>query len=258
MNTFTPAKDIDRLIDRLAHALNTDLPLDEATLSQTEWQARKCERTDPQDTHMALGMLAGLRQNRTEADKHFQDALRRGWRPLIALNYAAVLHRLYGLEDALQQAYHVVQKGPGGYFVPALERALQCAYEMGRFHAASDLMTLIRKSADAPYAKMTNALAAALPPLVQAADALALTDDMMATATHPTWVIISRQSNKRMQVEINDFIGNDGSLFLSRTLLLPVAFEQARRMDLELMTLQAESEIPLSKFCVSLRDKPAL
>ncbi|MFZ1326661.1 MAG: hypothetical protein WAT67_11710 [Candidatus Contendobacter sp.] len=256
MNTPTPAREIDRLIDRLAYALNTDAPLDEAALGQAEWQAKKCQRTDPQEAHLALGMLAGLRQDRAAADQHFQEALRRGWRPMLALNYAAVLHRVYRPEDALEQFRQVIQAGPGRYFITAVERAIQCAYEAGRFHVASELMTLLRRHSDGPYTAMTNAITAGLPALVQAADALALTDEAMAAATDQAWAVISRL-NKRMSVEIDDFIGDDGALFLSRTLLLSVPFEEARRMDLALMALQAETDVPLSTFCISVRDRPA-
>lgn len=256
MNTPEPAREIDTLLDHLADACNGSIQIDADSLAQMAWQAKKCLRTDPAEAHMALGLIAMQRWDQRDAETEFQEALRYGWYPLLALNYAAALHRFHRLEDALKQVCRVIDKGPGAYFTDALETAVQCAYEIGRFHAATHLLALLRQHTEGPVSGIVEAIATELPPLVTAAETLALPDDVIAAATEQAWAVI-RRSETHFKVEIDDFVGNDGDLFLSRTLRLPIPFEDAYRLDQTLMALQAESEIPLSKFCVSLQSDPA-
>lgn len=255
MNTPEPAREIDTLLDRIVAAINGNDLLDEAALDAMAWQAKKCKRTDPGDARMVLGLIADMRQDVTAAQQHFEEALRYGWNPLLGMNYAATLRRFNRVEDALHQIQRVIDQGPGYYFLPALDFAFQWAYFAGRFHRASAFIATLCQH-DAPLSKEAEAIAETMLVLMQALEHLDLTDEATATATAQVWAVV-RRFHPRARVLIDDFIGQDDHLFLSRTLLVPVSFEEARRMDLELIALQAESDIPLSTFCVSLRDNPA-
>ena len=255
MNTPEPAREIDLLLDRIVAAINGIYLLDEAALDAMAWQAKKCKRTDPGDARMVLALIADIRQDGKAAEQHFEEALRYGWYPLLGMNYATTLRRFNRVEDALHQIQRVIDQGPGHYFLSALDSAVQCAYFAGRFHRTSELIATLCQY-NAPLSREAEAMAETMLVLMPAVEHLGLTDEATAAATEQARSVI-RRFHPRARVSIDDFIGQDDHLFLSRTLLVPVSFEEARRMDLELMALQAESDIPLSTFCVSLRDNPA-
>mgnify|MGYP001218872712 FL=1 len=63
---------------------------------------------------------------------------------------------------------------------------------------------------------------------------LALTDDQIVAMQQPAWALVRTLGGEKKGVTLDDFVGNDGQVFLSRTFLLPLTFEEAQALDNQL------------------------
>ena len=260
MTTLTPKREIDELLRRLVAIVNSgSAPVDDE-LARLHWQARKLLRSDPADAHIALGIIASWRRDEATAEQEFlRSRDMGGWRPDWALNFATTLGRFYRVEEALQQTLAVVRQGPGPFYVPALEGAIEWAYAVGRLHLATELLESLRNHTTEPLPDRTSYLENLLPSLVKAADALSLTDDQMAAMQVPAWALIREKRIEAGSIGIEDKVYNDGSPFISRTFELPLPFDEILRLEEALVKTQSEQEetLPIWDFSVSLREQEA-
>lgn len=260
MTTPTPKREIDKLLDRLIAVDNSDVAPDNDALKRFQWQARKLLRSDPADAHIALGIIASWRRDEATAEKEFLLSRDKGgWRPLWALNFATTLGRFHRVEEALSQTLGVVQQGPGPFYAPALREAISWAYAVGRLHLAIELLESLRKHTTEPLPDKIASLENNLQPPVEAADALGLTDDQMMAIQAPVWALAREKQIAAGAIVIEDEVYNDGSLFISRTFVLSVPFEEILRLEEALVKAQSEQEeaLPIWDFSVSLREREA-
>ncbi len=258
MTTLTPKREIDELLSRLVAIVNSGSALADDELVRLQWQARKLLRSDPADAHMALGMIAAMRRDEAIAEQEFlRSRDKGGWRSDWALNFAAMLVSFNRVEEALNQTLDVVQQGPGLFYVPALGRATPLAYEVGRLHLASELLESLRKHATGSLPDKIVEIDKALPPLVESADTLGLTDDQMAAIQAPVWALLREKQVAADAIVIEDEVYNDGGLFISRTFELPLPFEEILQLEEALVKAQSEQEaaLPIWDFSVSLRER---
>lgn len=251
-----PARKIKVLLDRLNALLQraNEQPIDELEWQRLRQEARPLLATDPQEARMALGILAALRGDEATAMQEFEAARTLGWTSAWALNRATMLARFHRMEDALNEVMTVVKQGPGSGYQPALREAAEWAYAIGRLHLAADLLKAFRQHHPEPLPPDLIDLEDSLARFVPVAEALELTDDLMAEMQAPAWALIREQGFRRM-VAITDAAHNDGDAFLSRAFRVPLPFEAAYRLDLRLVEEYADSEAdwPIERFVVSLR-----
>ena len=260
MTTPTPAREIDELLSRLIAVDNSGSTPDDDALTRLQWQARKLLRSDPANTHMALGIIASLRRDEATAEQEFlRSRDKGGWKPLWALNFATTLGRFHRVEEALSQTLEVVGQGPGPFYVPALREAISWAHGVGRLHRAAELLEALRKHTAEPLPDKIAPLGNILQPLVEVADALGLTDDQMAAMQTPVWALIREKQVAAGAIAIEDKVYNDGSLFISRTFELPLPFAEILQLEEALVKAQSEQEeaLPIWDFSVSLREQEA-
>ncbi|MDS4030869.1 MAG: hypothetical protein RKO66_12455 [Candidatus Contendobacter sp.] len=260
MTTLTPKREIDALLSRLIAVGNSDSTPNSDELERLQWQARKLLRSDPANAHMALGIMASWRRDEATAEQEFlRSRDTGGWRPDWALNFATTLGRFHRVEEALKQALDVAQQGPGLFYVPALREAISWAHGVGRLHRATELLESLRKHTTEPLPDKIAPLGNILQPLVEAADALGLTDKQMAAMQAPVWALLREKQIAAGAVGIEDEVYNDGSLFISRTFELPLPFEEILRLEEALVKTQSEQEetLPIWDFSVSLREQEA-
>ena len=255
--TPVPARKINVLLDRLNALLQraNEQPIDELEWQRLRQEARPLLATDPQEARMVLGILAALRGDEATAMQEFEAARTLGWTPAWALNRATMLARFHRMEDALNEGMTVVEHGPGSaFYLPALREAAEWAYAVGRLHLAADLLKAFRQHHPEPLPPDLHDLEDSLARFVPVADALELTDDLMAEMQAPAWALIRAQGFQR-RVAMTDAAHNDGDLFLSRAFRVPLPFEAAYRLDLRLVEAYADSEAdwPIERFVVSLR-----
>lgn len=243
MTMPTPAREIDELLRRLIAVGNSDAVPDNDALTRLQWRARKLPRSDPADAHMALGIIASWRRDEATAAQEFlRSRDKSGWSPIWAMNFATMLRTFNRMGEALSQTLAVVQQGPGPFYVPALEGAIEWAYAVGRLHLAIELLESLRKHTTEPLPGRIFYLENILPPFVEAADALGLTDDQMAAMQAPVWALIREKQIAAGAVGIEDEVYNDGSPFISRTFELPLPFEEILRLEEALVKAQSEQE----------------
>ncbi|MDG4562571.1 MAG: hypothetical protein RKO24_01645 [Candidatus Competibacter sp.] len=257
MTTLTPKREIDELLSRLAAIVNSGSVLADDELTRLQWQARKLLRSDPADAHMALGIIASWRRDEATAEQEFLRSLAKGGRrPVWAMNFATMLRTFNRMEEALSQTLAVAQQGPGPFYVQALKGAIEWAYAVGRLHLATELLESLRKHTTEPLPDKSVNLDRILRPLVEAAGVLGLTDDQMAAMQAPVWALL-REKRIVDTIVIEDEVYNDGSLFISRTFVLPVPFEEILQLEEALVKTQSEQEetLPIWDFSVSLRER---
>ncbi|MDG4596682.1 MAG: hypothetical protein P9F75_13515 [Candidatus Contendobacter sp.] len=260
MTTPTPKREIDALLSRLIAVGNSDSTPNSDELERLQWQARKLLRSDPANAHMALGIMASWRRDEATAEQEFlRSRDTGGWRPDWALNFATMLRTFNRMEEALSQTLTVVQQGPGPFYAPALEGAIEWAYAVGRLHLAIELLESLRNHTTEPLPDKIAPLGNILQPLVEAADALGLTDDQMAAMQAPVWALLREKQIAAGAVGIEDEVYNDGSLFISRTFELSIPFEEILQLEEALVKAQFEQEetLPIWDFSVSLREREA-
>lgn len=205
---------------------------------------------------MALGMIAALEGCEEDACRQHEAALRCGWDVQRAMNYAVTLQLFYRYDEALRQAQAVMDSDP--LHLEAIKVALTNAYFAGRFHLAGQLIAEYRKRVPGPlvneWAEMEAVTRAAHPVIEQAG----LTDERIATMQQPVWALVRTAIGKRKGVSVDDFIGNDGQPFLSRTLRLPVSFKEAQALDDQWVAQLVEYEDwPMETLMIILREKEA-
>lgn len=252
MNTPAPELAINELLDQADAIFQHGADPTEATLTRMEWQAKKCLRAFPHGAYIVLGLLAARRWDEAGMERAFQSALAHGWTAAWALNYGNTLRWFHRLEDALIQANTVIAQGPGPHWMQALDKAIGWAYALGRFHLASDLIAALRQHTDT-LSEHTARLARVLPPLVQAADALTLTDDAMAAMVAPVWRL-AHERKMGEKIGVRDDLYNDGDLFLGRTFILPVSSDDILPLYETLIAAHSAQEepLPIWKFSVGL------
>ena len=187
MNTPTPANSIDLLISRLVEIQTTERP-NEIELRRLQHKATTLLPSDTGDARLALGMIASLRGNAAEAKNQFLEALRCGRTEARLLNYAAFLGKAHRPQEALDVLESAIARGPGVWYLTALERAAGFANLAGRLHHGDSLMALREMQgalSDSLREQRDHAAA-----LVATADALGLTDESMAAIHEAAWTII--------------------------------------------------------------------
>lgn len=260
MNQPAPARKIDVLLQRLKLLAdgNAQQPLDELESHRLRQQAKTLLKTDPAEAHMVLGLLALLQWDETVAEQEFKAAFTYGWNPVLAINYSVMLSRFNRVEEALRQVEEIISAGAGGpHYAAALYEAIKWAYSSGRLYLAANYVRLCQL-ADAPLSGDVALIASQLESLITAADALALSDDLMSAMQAPAWTLL-RQQGFRKPIAISDTVLNDGDLFMTRTFLLPVSSEDAYRLDHQLIETVSEMEVdwPVERFGVALREEVA-
>lgn len=250
-----PALKVDELLARL-EALRTSGARDELELRRLRQEARRLLDLYPSDgdAHMTLGIIACLEGIEEEAVRHHEAALRCGWTPIRAMNYVVTLDNFYRHDEAFHQALDVVGKDRSNLM--ALRVASRLAYITGRFRAERNLLTEYAKrvSGELPddlaeiyeHAKL-------FVPLVEQLD---LNDDLLAAFHRPLWELLHTKGFGQ-DIKIDDQIFSDGGdRFISRTLHLPLSFEDAQTLNwqwVETLSEQDESW-PMEKFMITLRE----
>ncbi|MCP5196970.1 MAG: hypothetical protein H6974_09325 [Gammaproteobacteria bacterium] len=250
-----PALKIDALIDELIAFQRSGLRND-LKLRAFRSEVRELLPYSPGDAHMALGIIASLEEREDEACREHEAALRCGWTLQRALNYAVTLQRLFRHDEAIQQARNVMQRDPGD--LAALEMAVTNAYLSGRFRLTAEFLDEYRKRVpDKEASNLTDIEneMQAIRPMIEQSN---LSDDQTAAIQWPACAIIRTLGREKDRVGIDDFVGDDGQIFLSRTFRLPLAFEDVQRLNDQLVEQLIEhDDWPLEQFIVTLREKAA-
>ena len=254
--TPVPERKITVLLDRLNALLERthEQPIDELEWQRLRQDARHLLKTDAREARMALGILAALRGDEADAEREFNAALAFGWTPVLALNRATMLAQFHRVEDALNEVMTVVKQGPDGpFYLPALREAAEWAYAVGRLHLAADLLASLQKQTNDPLPEGLADLADTLNRLLPTADAIGLTDDLMAAMQAPAWVLVHAQGFKE-RIRLRDVVYNDGDPFLCRTFVLPVAPDEILPLYEKLIAAHSahEEPLPIWNFSVGL------
>ena len=260
MNTPEPAREITVVVEKLLLIANSDQSVEEATLAQLEWQARKCLRLNPQEAYAALGMIATLRKDEEAMERAFQKSMMGNTRPDLIMAYAASLRRFFRLEEALRQALSVIEQGPGPSYVYALHTAVEWAHGIGRLHVAAKLLTLLRQQTTTEeIPERFLDLEKAFPPLIEAVNELNLTDEVLVRIQESAWAAIhERYRGQRLDVvTIADRILPYEGLSIRRTYWVPVTVEEGYALNDRMIELWAESDDPpsIDDFCPVIRGR---
>ncbi|MER2526369.1 MAG: hypothetical protein ABTR07_00395 [Candidatus Competibacter denitrificans] len=250
MNTPTPVREIEVLVNRLTDIVNDGAETNHHELAQMEWQARRAAKTEPHLGNIVLGFIAMLRRDDAGADRAFQAARVAGWSSTWALSYSTVTRRFYRLEDALEHAMTVMKLGPGEDYLHALRHAIEWAHGLGRLHLASDLLTALQKHMDVP--EYLAHIAEKLPPLLAVAQQLGLTDDTMAATQAPAWAALREiAANPLMPIAINDEVIADDRLSILRTYWVSTSQAQGDALNWRMIEIRSERDdaAPIEDFC---------
>ena len=251
MNTPEPAREIDTLLDRLVAIVNHGETVTDTQLAQLEWQAKKLLRTDPAPASMALGLLAVVRADETAAEHAFQGAARKiGWTPLLRMNYAAMLNSFHRPDEALTQTLQVIEQRPEDLSILALDQAARRAHAAGRLHLAHDLLNQIcsMNALSDNLQSFSDGLGA----ILETADALGLTDEVMASIQQPAWAAIREmESANGKTIRISDNVVPGERVSVLRTYWLPVSKEEGWKANRRMKAIWAESDdtSPIDDFC---------
>ena len=250
-----PVLQIDELISQLVAFQRSGLR-DDLKLRRYRLEAQDLLAQNPGDTHMALGMIASLEDREDEACRQHEAALRCGWNPQRALNYAVTLQLFYRHDEALRQARNVMQNDP--LDLEAIKTAIINAYLAGRFHLTAQILAEYRKRVPDQWVGDLAEIEAEMRSIQPMIEQSALTDDQTVAIQQPAWALMRTLKSGSRKVTIEDFVGNDGQAFLSRTFRLPLTFEEAQALDDQLVRQLAEhDDWPLEKFIVIFREQEA-
>lgn len=250
-----PVLQVDELISQLVAFQRSGLRND-LKLRSFRHQAQGLLAHSPGDAHMALGIIASLEDREDEACREHEAALRCSWNPQRALNYAVTLQRFYRYDEAVRQAQNVMERDP--LDLDAIEMMVTNAYFAGRFQLTAQLLAEYRKRVpdqwEGDLAEIETEMQSIQPMLEQSA----LTDDQIVAMQQPAWALMRTLKSGNRKVTIEDFVGNDGQAFLSRTFRLPLTFEEAQALDDQLVRQLAEhDDWPLEKFITIFREQEA-
>lgn len=250
-----PALQIDELITQLTDFHHSGIHND-LKLRAFRNKAQSLLAQTPGSAYMALGMIATLEYREDEACQQHERALQCGWNAQRAINYATTLQLFYRYDEAFRQARDVMDNDP--FNLEAIKVALMNAYFAGRFRLVRQLIAEYRKRVPNPLANEwaeVDAMTRTVLPVIEQAG---LTDERIATMQQPAWTLVRAAMMARGKVSVNDFVGNDGQSFLSRTIQLPLAFEEAQALNDQWVAHVAEDEDwPLETFVITFREKEA-
>jgi hypothetical protein len=245
----------DELINQLIAFQRSGLRND-LKLRSFRHQAQDALAQNPGDAHMALGIIASLEDREDEACREHGLALRCSWNPQRALNYAVTLQRFFRHDEAIHQAQQVMQSDP--LDLDAIELAVINAYFAGRFQLTAHLLAEYRKRVPGPWVGDLVEIERGMQSIQPMIEQSALTDDQIVAMQQPAWALVRTLGDGKKRVTLDDFVGDDGQVFLSRTFLLPLTFEEVQALDDELVAQLAEhDDWPLEKFIITLREQEA-
>ena len=251
-----PALQIDELITQLVDFNHSGIRND-LKLRAFRNEAQHLLVQDPGNAHMVLGMIASLEGREEEACQQHEAALRYGWNALYALNYAVTLQSFCRYDDALRQAQNVMDKEP--LDLEAIKVALKNAYFAGRFRLAGQLIAEYRKRVPGPLINDQAEIETGIQSIQPLMEQSGLTDEQIVTMQQPVWALVRTAIENRTKVSVDDFVGNDDQMFLSRTIRLPLVFEEAQALNDQWVVQLAEYDNwPLETFIITLREKEAV
>lgn len=138
----------------------------------------------------------------------------------------------------------------------ALRAATRLAFTTGRYRLERDLLTEYAKRSPNEMTADLAKLNTDVNSLVLAAESLNLTDDLLAEIHRPLWDLL-RPIGCGKDINITDLVIGDGDdCFISRTLRLPVSFEEAQALNWQWVERIAEQDEPwpIEKIIITLRE----
>jgi hypothetical protein len=249
-----PVRKIEQLVERLI-AHHDAIQINEFELQRLKREIKLELASFPGDAHMALGMLACLKGDLSEARSQHETSLAQGWTTERGLNYAVTLQQMYCYDEGLQMTKKVMESDP--LHLGAIQMAIRDAFMMGRFRLAAKLCEEYRKRApDDQWPGDLAGMKAGINKVLLVVEELDLEDELVASMHEPAWELIRSNFKRGVTPSIYDHLGNDGSPFIYRTLRFPISFEAAQRLDDQLVERVAEFEDwPLEKFAIIIREQ---
>jgi hypothetical protein len=250
MNTPEPAREIDRLIERLVF-LKEAQSVNEIELQRLFQEAKRLLPYDPGDAHMVLGMVAYLKGDDETARAEHQKSLNVKWTPLRAFNYAGTLGDQHYPQEALNQSMHIIEQGMNKHDPMVLRNAVIAAYSAGHLHQAATLLAQYNALGLAEEGKVAN-IAKQLPDILSVVDTLGLTDEVIASIQEPAWAAIREtESTKRKMIRVEDSVVSDERSSILRTYWVPVSEEEGHALNWRMIEIRSEQDeaASIEDFC---------